>query len=156
MSTYDASIVKDGLSLNQEQLITVLGSKLPVSYTFANHTGTTLSTATPTSIGSQTISVEADEACVFHAQGTLSCGTLNAKAIVALYVDGVDMDTYAIYKEQVAGDTSGEIVPFHLMCIAKDLSGSKVFSIHSNRYSGSGTIYYARLRTWVERFKRRT
>lgn len=154
MSTYDASGIKSGDTLNLATLISEM-QKLPteVSSSFYDTlTGTT--SATASALVSQSIAVEADDLIILvgHLMYSVSDGSSIGGA--RLYRDSTAIGT-TYQLTSAASDSSGNVMAATLVYHDTNQSGTISYSLRYLRAAGSGTFYSAQSYITVFRCKRK-
>lgn len=155
MAVYDASGIKSGNTLNLEQLITELGSKLPCAP--GNNTAGALSSASSTYVtaASKTLAVTTDDVIVVAGMINFSisdgASTLGA---ARLYQD-TTLITADYFLADTTSSSGGARNSTTLVYYAENLSGSVAFSLKFARFSGAGTVYTVSSQVSVYQFKKR-
>lgn len=154
MSTF-ASSVKSGTTLDVDQLVTELQSKLTIAWKEATQGSVNSTTGTSlTTHFTLTETVEADELLVFVSQTQVSVGTAGTRLLVNHRVNGASPTPDIIIQDATTG-TGGNQATAVCVTVHKDLTGSQTFDVQFARYGGSGTVYAGAARAHLLRLKRR-
>jgi hypothetical protein len=144
---------------NASALSSILTNDLPASYRSASYVSSLVSVIAPggyTVLRSITVSVLADELCVFLTQATVSCGTSGDALAMQHRVNGSLVQNFACMQDIPAGSVNGQQETLICFSATPDLpAGNIVFDVMWNRVAGSGNIYSLHQFLHVLRFKRR-
>lgn len=155
MAVYDPSVIKSGNTLNLEQLITELGSKLPCFAGNASAAALSSASASYVTAASKTISVATDDLIVVA--GMMNFSISDGAATIGamrLYADAANL-TNDYFLTDSASNTGGNRSGHTLVWYGENLSGSVAFSVKFARFSGAGTVYTVNSQVAVFQFKKR-
>lgn len=156
MSTYSASIIKSGTTLDLNQLITELTSEIPAGWqeatTSSVNSNATTSASTHFSI---TRTVDVDEVILFISTVQYSCSTAST-TVLFNHRNGATTKTPDVIGQDTITGTGGSQGTVTMISVWSDLSGSQTFDVRFARYAGAGTAYAGLARAHLVCLKRRS
>lgn len=156
MADFSASSII-GATLNTATLKTLLES-LPARYSTDNwSTLQSVASGSWTTLKTMNVTVAADEALLFLAQASVSCGTVGDQIAFRMRIDSTAMTPKAYFIQRGNANVDGNEDLITMFSVTSGLTaGSKAFDLQWSRNSGSGTLYSLEGRISVFQFKMRS